>query len=280
MNELKVVESQHGIPAKLDVARRALAEATEDWQRIEIRDYARAVAAATAILERKDIQVQAANLVQDAERAIVKANPPGSRLASARLNQQGKGSNPEISDSRVHEQPTIKSLTIRNMRRAHAKLTDEEYEHAKMEAVKMQTPLTRAALQERVKKKTQAADRVKREEQLAKEKAQIEIALETSPEQFLHIRLDEGMVNWHNALAHTSGPGRGNDLGKMTVAEARQLQKDFQRVMHPDKNSWYAERTHQEQLNWIALRDMVEALLESLERQITINVTGGKHEKL
>lgn len=275
MNELKVVESQHEIPAKLDVARRALAEATEDWQRIEIRDYARAVAAATAILERKDIQVQAANLVQDAERAIVKANPPGSRLASARLNQQ-----PEISGSRVHEQPAIKSVTIRDMRRAHAKLTDEEYEAAKTESVNTQTPLTRTSLRERVKKKTQAADRVKREEQLAKEKAQIEIALETSPEQFLHIRLDEGMVNWHNALAHTSGPGRGNDLGKMTVAEARQLQKDFQRVMHPDKNSWYAERTHQEQLNWIALRDMVEALLESLERQITINVTGGKHEKL
>ena len=64
MNELTPVESPHEIPAKLDVAKRALAEATEDWQRINIRDYARAVAAATAILERKDIQVQAANLVQ------------------------------------------------------------------------------------------------------------------------------------------------------------------------------------------------------------------------
>lgn len=280
MNELTVVESQHEIPAKLDVARRALAEATEDWQRIDIRDYARAVAAASAILERKDIQVQAANLVQDAERAIVKANPPGSRLVSSRLSQQSQEIDEEMSEHASRKQPTIKSVTIRDMRRAHAKLTDEEYEHAKMEAVKMQTPLTRAALRERVKKKTEAENRVKRDEQLEEAKAQLEIKLETHPEQFLYIRLDEGMVNWHNALAHTSGPGRGNDLGKMTVAEARQLQKDFQRVMHPDKNSWYAERTHQEQLNWIALRDMVGALLESLERQITINVTGGKHEKL
>ena len=76
MNELQVVESSYEIPAKLDVARRALAEATGDWQRMDIRDYARAVAAASAILERRDIQVQAANLVQNAERAIAKANPP------------------------------------------------------------------------------------------------------------------------------------------------------------------------------------------------------------
>ena len=75
MNELQVIEQDQSIPAKLDVAKRALAEATEDWQRIDIRDYAKAVAAATAILNRKDIQVQAANLVQDAERAIAKANP-------------------------------------------------------------------------------------------------------------------------------------------------------------------------------------------------------------
>ena len=44
--------------------------------RVKIRDNAKAVEAASAILKRKDIQVQAANLVQDAERAIAKANPP------------------------------------------------------------------------------------------------------------------------------------------------------------------------------------------------------------
>lgn len=287
MNELKVVESQHEIPAKLDAARRALAEATEDWQRIDIRNYARAVAAASAILERKDIQVQAANLVQDAERAIAKANPPPSPQESgAAGGRKTAEKNRRTSGREKHnpilepEKPRIPNWLIKETRKAHDNLSDEEYEKAKAEAVETGKPLTRDALQQISKVKRQAEIRQKREEQLAKEKAQIEIALEISPEQFLHIRLDEGMVNWHNALAHTSGPGRGNDLGKMTVAEARQLQKDFQRVMHPDKNSWYAERTHQEQLNWIALRDMVGALLESLERQITINVTGGKHEKL
>ena len=75
MNELQPVESGN-LPAKLDVAKRALAEATDDWQRIDIRDYAKAVQAASEVLKRKDIQVQAANLVMDAERAIAKSNPP------------------------------------------------------------------------------------------------------------------------------------------------------------------------------------------------------------
>ena len=133
---------------------------------------------------------------------------------------------------------------------------------------------------EKGERKRRAKKQEERESQLAEEKEQIEMMFEEDPNSFLHIRLDEGLVNWHNVLAHTGGPGKGNDLGKMTIAEVRQLQKDFQRVMHPDKNSWYAERTHQEQLNWIALRGVIEAVLESLERQITINVTGGKHEKL
>lgn len=73
---LQAVENNENIPAKLAVAERALAEATDDWQRIEIRDYAKAVALAAEILKHKHIQVQAANLVQDAERAIAKANQP------------------------------------------------------------------------------------------------------------------------------------------------------------------------------------------------------------
>lgn len=281
MNELTPVESPHEIPAKLDVAKRALAEATEDWQRINIRDYARAVAAATAILERRDIQVQAANLVQDAERAITKANPPMTPQ-EARMKRKMKEESLGAVSNRTHTDTknSLDRRIISDMRRAHSNLSDEEYEAKKAEAVETGTPLTRSALREESRRKRQQEKREERESQLAEEKEQIELMFEEDPSSFLHIRLDEGLVNWHNVLAHTGGPGKGNDLGKMTVAEVRQLQKDFQRVMHPDKNSWYAERTHQEQLNWIALRGVIEAILESLERQITINVTGGKHEKL
>ena len=285
MNELTPVESHHEIPAKLDVAKRALAEATEDWQRINIRDYARAVAAATAILERKDIQVQAANLVQDAERAIAKANPAMS--IKSRMEKAWKHNPKKEEFSNLPQEPIKKSsdiplseATLSKIRRAHRGISDEEFESKKAEAIETGTPLTRAALLEEERRKRIEKEREEREAQLAEEKEQIEVMFEEDPKSFLHIRLDEGLVNWHNVLAHTGGPGKGNDLGKITIAEVRQLQKDFQRVMHPDKNSWYAERTHQEQLNWIALRGVMEAILESLERQITINVTGGKHEKL
>ena len=299
MNELTPVESPHDIPAKLDVAKRALAEATEDWQRIDIRNYAAAVAAATAILERRDIQVQAANLVQDAERAIVKANPPMTpkdkqklSLAASRKNKFGMSSEDSANsheqsadlirdkDREIVKQDLITKNQLVGMREAHSHMSDEEFEAKKTEAVATGVPLTQLSLRQKGREKRRSEKREERESQLAEEKTQIEMMLEEDPNRFLHIRLDEGLVNWHNVLAHTGGPGKGNDLGKMTVAEVRQLQKDFQRVMHPDKNSWYAERTHQEQLNWIALRGVIEAVLESLERQITINVTGGKHEKL
>lgn len=285
MNELTPVESPHEIPAKLDVAKRALAEATEDWQRINIRNYARAVAAATAILERKDIQVQAANLVQDAERAIAKANPPYSKQEYGSMGGRTAGNGrPKSSGVPQGNDPTeAKKLgrsNIRKMRAAHEHISDDEFEAKKAEAVETGEPLTRQLLIDIGREKHRKKKNEERESQLAKEKTQIEMMFEEDPKSFLHIRLDEGLVNWHNVLAHTGGPGKGNDLGKMTIAEVRQLQKDFQRVMHPDRNSWYAERTHQEQLNWIALRSVIEAILESLERQITINVTGGKHEKL
>ena len=274
--------TDQAIPAKLDVAKRALAEATEDWQRVDIRNYARAVAAATAILERKDIQVQATNLMHDAERAIVKANPAipieETRRNLKHVESLGRESTP--TDKESIEKAGISIHSLRDMRKAHKDITDEEFEAKKAEAVKTGIPFPRYALTEEGRQKREKEKRQERETQLAEEKEQIELMFEEDPNRFLHIRLDEGLVNWHNVLAHTGGPGKGNDLGKMTVAEVRQLQKDFQRVMHPDKNSWYAERTHQEQLNWIALRGVIEAVLESLERQITINVTGGKHEKL
>ena len=54
MNELQPIETtDSSLPAKLDVASRALAEATDDWQRIDIRDYAKAIEAASAIAQAK-----------------------------------------------------------------------------------------------------------------------------------------------------------------------------------------------------------------------------------
>ena len=64
---------------KLANARQALYEARDDFERLQIRDKAKAVQEATKVLKYKDIQVHASLLVQDAERAIAKANPPQKR---------------------------------------------------------------------------------------------------------------------------------------------------------------------------------------------------------
>ena len=152
MSELAVLDSQdQSIPAKLDVAKRALSEATTDWERIDIRDYARAVAAATAILQRKDIQIQAANLVQDAERAIVKANPPISEEERAKRIREGMKpkTTSRPSGAKSDSQPLpITSRQLNHMRQAHKDLSDEEYEEKKVEAIQTGVPLTQRALRE------------------------------------------------------------------------------------------------------------------------------------
>lgn len=186
MTELVPIhDNDNAIPAKLDVAKRALEEATTDWERIDIRDYARAVAAATAILNRKDIQVQAANLVQDAERAIAKANPStmsksesgrlGGLATQQKFKQQTASSllekdefsqeNNENNSSSKKERDPLSSQNIRRMKSAHAHITDEEYETKKAEAVETGVPLTRTALQEEGRRK-----RIEKERREAQEK--------------------------------------------------------------------------------------------------------------
>ena len=129
-----------GLPAKLDAARQALAEARTDFERVQIRDHARAVAAAAAILDRKDIQIEAAELVQRAERAIAWANPPQKR-------------GPKTEESFVPQEHEIPQDTVRKIRAAHGspdnpKVSDERFEELAVEAREKGEPLTRARLKE------------------------------------------------------------------------------------------------------------------------------------
>ena len=180
--------SDQNIPAKLDVAKRALEEATEDWQRVDIRNYARAVAAATAILERKDIQVQAANLVQDAERTIVKANPPMTAkdkqklsLAAKREKEQQKeldipseesaNSGQRLAepirdeDREIIKQDLITRNQLASMREAHSHISDEEFEAKKAKAVETGVPITQHSLRQEGREKRKTAKRQKVREQ-------------------------------------------------------------------------------------------------------------------
>ena len=127
--------------APLDQARAALAECRTDLERLRLRDVGRAAQAAALILERRDVQVSASLLVQDAERAIHEANPPktsGGQPSSSVFPEhtQGVDEGPELSAS-VH---------LRHIRAVHSKLTSEQYAAAVRSAEAQQEPLTRKAL--------------------------------------------------------------------------------------------------------------------------------------
>ena len=141
MNELQPIETtDSSLPAKLDVASRALSEATDDWQRIDIRDYAKAIEAASAILKRKGIQVQAANLVQGCRAGNCKGESAKRRKGNAESNVGFQI--PQFLKN------LFKLATIRDLRKAHDNITDDEFEQAKEQAIETETPLTRSYLKE------------------------------------------------------------------------------------------------------------------------------------
>lgn len=118
------------IPSQLDRAQDALAQASTDFERLTIRDQAKAYQAAAEILNRRDIQVQASVLVQRAERAISKANPPA---------PPGRGKKRSLDEHISPEQ-------VRHIRAVHSKLTDDQFESRTVQAIESETPLTRQSL--------------------------------------------------------------------------------------------------------------------------------------
>ena len=120
------------IPSQLDRATRDLASVSTDFERLLIRDHAKAYQAAAEILNRRDIQVQASVLVQRAERAISKANPPKAR------SETGRGHKLVPLGDEIPK--------LRDMRAVHSKLTDTQFEARTVQAVEDETPLTRQSL--------------------------------------------------------------------------------------------------------------------------------------
>lgn len=137
--ELVPLDDDKQLSVQLDVAKRALAEASEQWERIQVRDYAKAVEVAAAVLERKDIAVYAANLVQDAERAVFKALPEPSVGRPKKSTSESELNNETELDE---VDPKLKQ----NIRAAHKHVSDEEFEVLKEKAVEEEQPLTRKAV--------------------------------------------------------------------------------------------------------------------------------------
>ena len=126
-----IANNADSLEANLDRAKAALTNATTDFQRMQIRQGAEALAAAAAIMQRTDIWLNAAELVCRAERAIHKANPP------AKGGRGNKG---------MFQKHGFKVDTLRHIRAAHQHLPDAVFEAACKDAREAATPLTRAAL--------------------------------------------------------------------------------------------------------------------------------------
>ena len=161
MNEVQVRESPETIITQLDEARYALSNAQHDFERLRLRNQARTVEAAAKIWNRRDIQVQASILVQQAERAIAKANPPC----------QGKRT--DIQNFVRPEDEVLPKSTVRNIRQAHSFVDDSEFTDIIETATKNEEPLTRKTLLEVGKRKKQTENRQKRDEQLAAQATQL-----------------------------------------------------------------------------------------------------------
>lgn len=125
---------------RLHTVESMLRQAQTDVQFKQTIDAARILTRACAILRYKDIQVQAAALVMDAERAIAKAHPPA---------PPGAGNK-----SKATKEGVFAPLMVSKMRSAHTNLTDDAYEALKAESLNREQPLTRSYL---IKQATAAA---------------------------------------------------------------------------------------------------------------------------
>ena len=170
-NEISRCEADEGavgntpaLIAGLDQAYLALREARTDFERLQIRDQARAAQAAAEILKRRDIQVEASILVAAAERAIAAVNPPeqgrrtdlGSNFVVydhevPRNAPDGQVTNyaedeANGSDNFVVVDHEVDPQLVRDIRRAHHSLTDEQFDELKDKARESGEPITRSGL--------------------------------------------------------------------------------------------------------------------------------------
>ena len=115
----------NNIIAQINSGRQALAAARNDFERLRVRDTAKALQVAAGILEHREIQIEASMLVMDAEREIAKGTKP----------RQGKKAPVVVG--------ALPGEVRKKIRQAHTYLDDDEYEEIKQKARDEQTPLTR-----------------------------------------------------------------------------------------------------------------------------------------
>ena len=124
---------ESSLAANLERGEQALAAAETDYERLEVRDAARAAEIFAKALGRTSMIRRFSVLVQRAERAIVKANPPMSREEAGAQKGGVSGT-----------QPFADKNLLREARRAHSQLPDDQFEA--LAAENTDEPMTRKGL--------------------------------------------------------------------------------------------------------------------------------------
>ena len=124
----------------------ALPAARTDFERLMLRDEARALAAAAAVLNRRDIQVEASIIVSDAERAIAKANPAAQGKRTDLEANFGHGAS-EVPETQISK------AVVKHLRQTHGDLSDAQYADLKRQAIERRQPLTQRAVKSVVRAK-------------------------------------------------------------------------------------------------------------------------------
>ena len=149
--------------ANIERGEQALAAAENDYQRLEVRDAARAAQVITAIMGRRHLMRRFSVLVQRAERAIAQAHPPMLKKETAKLTTAAR--NGEYTSGEYHSRTVGDSITqneLQNFRNAHSRISDEEFEALANEET--EEPITRRQLIDLGREKRREEEKAQREE--------------------------------------------------------------------------------------------------------------------
>lgn len=163
--EIDVIEES--FLANIERGEQALAAAETDYERLQVRDAARAAQVITMIMGRRKLVRRFSVLVQRAERAIAQVNPPLAPEESVRL----RGNSVAAEEARAEREALLaeraaSGLTDRdlsNYRYAHSHLSDEEFETLASEDT--DDPMTRRQLIEIGRERRDELRREQREQQ-------------------------------------------------------------------------------------------------------------------
>lgn len=143
----EIDQIEQSFVANIERGEQALEAAENDYQRLEVRDAARAAQVITAALGRRKLVRRFSVLVQRAERAIAQANPPVTPHDKGVMGNDVKN-NRESDTLRVFRNQRVESglteSTIKNMRVAHAHISDDEFEE--LANADTDEPMTRSQL--------------------------------------------------------------------------------------------------------------------------------------